>query len=67
MNGLRVRAAGAGEIVRPRRLIGRFWAAVKVRFLLSGWPFWSPGNDAEGSKAATAQQVRCVQVVGTRK
>jgi len=24
VNGLRVRAAGAGEIVRPRRLLGRF-------------------------------------------
>jgi hypothetical protein len=28
VNGLCVRAAGAKEIVRPRRLIGRFWAAL---------------------------------------
>jgi len=28
--GLRVRAAGAEEIVRLRRLIGRFWAAPKL-------------------------------------
>ena len=27
MNGGWIRAAGAGEIVRSRRLIGRFWAA----------------------------------------
>jgi hypothetical protein len=27
VNGLRARAAGAEEIVRPRRLIGRSWAA----------------------------------------
>jgi hypothetical protein len=27
VNGRRVRAAGAEEIVGPRRLIGRFWAA----------------------------------------
>jgi len=26
VNGLRVRAAGAEEIMRQRRLIGRFWA-----------------------------------------
>ncbi len=30
MNGLRVRAAGAEEIVRPRRLIGRFGAAAQL-------------------------------------
>ena len=28
MNGGWVRAAGAGEIVRPRRLLERFWAAL---------------------------------------
>ena len=27
MNGLYVRVAGAGDIVRQRRLLGRFWAA----------------------------------------
>jgi hypothetical protein len=27
---MRVRAAGAEEIVRPRRLIGRFWAAPQL-------------------------------------
>ena len=30
MNGLHVRAVGAKEIVRPRRLIGRFWAAPQL-------------------------------------
>jgi hypothetical protein len=28
--GMSVRAAGAEEIVRPRRLIGRFWAAPQL-------------------------------------
>ena len=30
MNGGWFRAAGAEEIVRPRRLIGRFWAAPQL-------------------------------------
>jgi hypothetical protein len=30
VNGLYVRAAGAEEIVRPRRSIGRFWAAPQL-------------------------------------
>ena len=30
MNGLRVRAAGAEEIVRPRRLIALSWAAPQL-------------------------------------
>jgi len=30
VNGLGVRAAGAGEIVRPRRLIGHSWAAPQL-------------------------------------
>ena len=30
MNVLWLRAAGAEEIVRPRRLIGRFWAAPQL-------------------------------------
>jgi hypothetical protein len=36
VNGGWLRAAGAEEIVRPRRLIGRFWAALNftVRPLL---------------------------------
>jgi hypothetical protein len=29
-NGLGVRVARAAEIVRPRRLIGRFWAAPEL-------------------------------------
>jgi hypothetical protein len=28
VNGAWFRAAGAAEIVRPRRLIGRFWGAL---------------------------------------
>jgi hypothetical protein len=30
VNDLWVRAAGAGKIVRPRRLVGRFWAAPQL-------------------------------------
>jgi hypothetical protein len=30
VNGLCVRTAGAGEILRPRSLIGRFWAALQL-------------------------------------
>ena len=30
MNGLRVRATGAEEMMRPWRLIGRFWAAPQL-------------------------------------
>jgi len=30
VNGLCVRATGAEEIVRPRRLIGRFYAAAQL-------------------------------------
>ena len=30
MNDFCVRAAGAAEIVRPRRSIGRFWAAPQM-------------------------------------
>jgi hypothetical protein len=30
VSGLRVRAAGAEDIVRPRRLIGRFWVATQL-------------------------------------
>jgi hypothetical protein len=30
VNDLRVRAAGAEDSVRPRRLIGRFWAAPQL-------------------------------------
>jgi hypothetical protein len=30
VNGEWLRAAGAEEIVRPRRLIGRFWAAPQL-------------------------------------
>jgi len=30
VNVLWLRAAGAEEIVRPRRLIGRFWAAPQL-------------------------------------
>ena len=30
MNGFYVRAAGAEEIVRPQRFIGRFWAAPQL-------------------------------------
>jgi hypothetical protein len=30
VNGFWLRAAGAEEIVRPRRLIGRFWAAPQL-------------------------------------
>jgi hypothetical protein len=31
VNGLCVHAEGAGEIVRPRRSIGRRWAAPQLR------------------------------------
>jgi hypothetical protein len=31
VNDLYARTAGAEEIVRPRRLIGRFWAAPQLR------------------------------------
>ena len=30
MQGVWLRAAGAEDIVRPRRLIGRFWAAPQL-------------------------------------
>jgi hypothetical protein len=30
VNGLHVRTAGAAEIVRARRFIGRFWAAPQL-------------------------------------
>jgi hypothetical protein len=30
VNGLCIRAAGAEQIVRPRRLIGRFWATPQL-------------------------------------
>jgi hypothetical protein len=30
VNGLRIRGAGAEEIVRPQRLIGCFWAAPQL-------------------------------------
>jgi len=37
VNGLRVRAAGAEDSVRPRRLIGRVWPAPQLHRLPNRW------------------------------